>query len=106
MSVIIVISTIINIIVLKKNPEWEGFKYISIIGFLSLCTVMMFLGKNDFVYVIIMLFVSIYILYYDLKFIIGIGIYCNILNISSLIYHTRDGKMPSGAEINKSTLII
>ena len=36
MSVIIIISTITNIVVLKKHPEWEGFKYISIIGFLAL----------------------------------------------------------------------
>ena len=50
MSVIIIISTITNILVLKKNPEWEGFKYVSIIGFLTLCTVMMFMGKNDYVF--------------------------------------------------------
>lgn len=106
MSVIIIISTITNILVLKKNPEWVGFKYVSITGFLTLCTVMMFMGKNDYVYVIIFLFVSVYILYYDLKFIISIGIYFNVLNISSLLYHTRNGTTASGAPINKSSLII
>ena len=63
MSVIIIISTITNILVLKKNPEWAGFKYVSIIGFLTLCTVMMFMGKNDYVYVGILIFISVYILY-------------------------------------------
>lgn len=106
MSVIIIISTITNILVLKKNPEWAGFKYVSITGFLTLCTVMMFMGKNDYVYVIIFLFVSVYILYYDLKFIILVGIYFNVLNISSLLYHTRNGTTASGAPINKSSLII
>ena len=106
LTVIISISTITNILVLKKNPEWEGFKYVSIIGFLTLCTVMMYMGKNDYIYVIILIFISVYILYFDMKFVIATGIYCNILNISSLIYHTRNGKMSSGAEINNSTLII
>ena len=106
MLIITTIATIINVIILKKKAEWDGYKYVSLIGFLFLCTLLVIMARNDTVYVLMFIFTSIYILYYDVKLVIVIAVLANILNIFAIVRVFYMGHMISGKPIDRTDIII
>lgn len=101
-----IVSLLINIIVLKKDPYSANFKYISIISFLITYGLTLFLTKNDYIYTIAFTIVCTYILYFDLDLITKTVVTLCILNIISVIKCLIVGHMPTGIAIDYATLFL
>lgn len=106
MAIIIVISATLDIVVYRKNPESEKFKYISLVGMMVLCLILQVFAQNDNVYVSLFLFAAVYTLYLDVKLIIIYSIFGIVLNAYTLIVAINTGKMASGLDLNLGSMLI
>lgn len=102
---ILVLMLTADIIILKKAPN--AFKHVSIWGFIVLYAVGVFFSKNDTLYVLAFLIALVYILYFDFKLSLAVGIGFSVLNGADIFRICFILKaMHSGAPLNTTSLFI
>lgn len=67
-----------------KNPE--KFRYIAMIGFAVLYAVATYEAGNDHMYVLLFPIITMYILYFDYKFIVITSLIFGFVNVADLVY--------------------
>ncbi len=106
LTFIVGLIIIANILLYKKDPGSNKFKYYSCVGCMICNLIMMFSSNQDNIFSIVVIFSSLYLIYYEFKLMVAVTLFINIANIICITRILLNGKMLSGTKINFESLLI
>ena len=105
LAVVVSIAACYIVYFAKKGIRY--FKYISLVGYMIVYTLAVFGAQNDLVFVMIFPITVIYMLYYDFKIVMTIGIVFGSVNIADVLYVVLGkGCLHSGDPLNSTSLLL
>ena len=105
-SAVVVSIAACNIVYFAKKGI-RYFKYISLVGYMIVYMLAVFGAQNDLVFVMIFPITVIYMLYYDFKIVMTIGIVFGSVNIADVLYVVLGkGCLHSGDPLNSTSLLL
>ena len=103
--VIMLVGMAISVVALKKWPD--QFRYVEMFSFAVLYMFALLLALNDHMYVILFPIVTMYVLYFDYKFICISAIVFGLINVGDIVYMiTVLGTYHSGKELEVPVTMI
>lgn len=105
-SGMVIISLIINGIFYFRDHATPMMKRSAAYGYAVLYMFCMYIASNDLIYALIFPIASIFILYFDYKFMIRIAIGVSTINAAYIIRCIVRGHMASGAEVDVTTILL
>ena len=103
---VVLISFIINSILYFRDHATPALKRSAMYGYAVLYGVCLYGAQNDLVYTIVFPVASMFILYFDYKFLIKISVGVSIFNIAYVIRCVVQGHMASGLPADTSTVML
>ena len=102
---IMIVGMSISVVALCKWPQ--QFRYVEMVAFAILYMVGLRLALNDHMYVLVFPIITMYVLYFDLKFICISAIVFGLINIMDVLYITTAlGSFHSGMELEAPVLML
>ena len=105
-SGMVIISLAINYILYFRDHATPMMKRSAAYGYAVLYVFCLYIASNDLIYALIFPIASIFILYFDYKFMIRAAVGISIINIAYIIRCIVRGHMASGAEVNVTTILL
>ena len=105
-SGMVIISLVINGIFYFRDHATPIMKRSAAYGYAVLYAFCMYIASNDLIYALIFPIASIFILYFDYKFMIRVTIGVGIINVAYIIRCIARGHMASGAEVDVTTILL
>ncbi|MFG6367414.1 MAG: methyl-accepting chemotaxis protein [Lachnospiraceae bacterium] len=103
----VILSMIACYAVYFHKKDSAIFKYVSVIGYMVVYGLAVIGAQNDLVFVMVFPLTVIYILYYDMKLILGIAVIFGMINLLDVGYIAVLLKhMHSGAPFNSTSLLL
>ena len=96
LAIILLLTYVLVIGIYKAKPDGMIFRYASILSHLVVLGTLYVKGTCDTMFVLTFLFTGVYVLYFDLKFMVVTSILVTILNIFSVTLSITTGKTLSG----------
>ena len=105
-SGMVIISLVINGIFYFRDHATPMMKRSAAYGYAVLYMFCLYIASNDLIYALIFPIASIFILYFDYKFMIRIAVGVSIINVAYIIRCIVQGHMASGAEVDVTTILL
>lgn len=105
-SGMVIISLVINGIFYFRDHATPMLKRSAAYGYAVLYVFCLYIASNDLIYALIFPIASIFILYFDYKFMIRIAVGVSIINVAYIIRCIVQGHMASGAEVDVTTILL
>ncbi len=103
----VLISMVVSYIVYFREKESTLLKHVMMVGYGVVYAMALLGAKNDHVYVMVFPVAIVFILYFDLAYIIRSSIVVLILNtIYAVKFYVMEGHMPSGAEVEIAGVLL
>lgn len=108
---LIVMLVLVNLgmsyVVYFKQKDSKKFQYVSLIGYFVLYTPVMLGSVNDLMFAIVFPIMTIYVLYYNYKLIVGAAIAFATINVADVVYCAAIIKrMHSGNPLSPTLLLV
>ena len=102
---VMVVGMSISVVALYKWPQ--QFRYVEMVAFAILYMIALRLALNDHMYVLVFPIITMYVLYFDLKFIFISAMVFGLINIMDVLYIiTVMGSFHSGMELEAPVLML
>lgn len=105
-ALLVIITLILDYVCYFKKKDSAAFKYITIFGYLLIYIVAMANAKNDLVFTIVFPITAMYVLYFDMKFMILAGSGFALVDIVCVAVYLIRGTMPSGLTTDTATVLL
>ncbi len=105
-DILVAVTLFLDYLTYFIKKDSDKFKYITIAGYIIIYAVAMFNAKSDLVFTMVFPIVLMYVLYFDMKFMIIIGSAFSLVNIISIVICFLRGSMPSGLPVDTSTVLL
>ena len=105
-SGMVIISLAINAILYFRDHATPMLKRSAAYGYAVLYVFCLYIASNDLIYALIFPIASIFILYFDYKFMMRIAVGVSIINVAYIIRCIVRGHMASGAEVDVTTILL
>ncbi len=106
-EVTVFLTLLASTIVFFHKQDSEVFKYVSLIGYMVVYTLVLFGAQNNSVFAVIFPIALIYLLYYNYKLILGAVIGFSVINIADIVYYAGVLKhMPDGGAVNSTSVLL
>lgn len=105
-ALLVIITLILDYVCYFKKKDSAAFKYITIFGYLLIYIVAMANAKNDLVFTIVFPITAMYVLYFDMKFMVLAGSGFAIVDIVCVAVYLIRGTMPSGLTTDTATVLL
>lgn len=90
-----------------RRRDSEIFKHVSIVGYMLVYMLAVLGSQNDLVFMMVFPMTVLYILYYDYKLIVRMGVVFGLINIVDMVYVIAFlGHLHSGAPLNSTSLLL
>ena len=86
-EVTVFLTLLASTVVFFHKQDSEVFKYVSLIGYMVVYTLVLFGAQNNSVFAVIFPIALIYLLYYNYKLILGAVIGFSVINIADIVYY-------------------
>lgn len=105
-AVLVIVTLVLDYLCYFRKKDSSAFKYITILGYLLIYIVAMANAKNDLVFAIVFPITVMYVLYFDMKFMVMMGIsFALVDTVCAAVYLVR-GTMPSGLPTDTATVLL
>lgn len=105
--VLVVLNLGLSYAVFFRKRDSAIFQYVSLIGYIALYAVALLGAQNDLTFIIVFPIMTIYILYYNYKLILGASIAFGMINVVDVIYCVVILKhLHSGDAINGTSILL
>ena len=106
-EVTVFLTLLASTIVFFHKQDSEVFKYVSLIGYMVVYTLVLFGAQNNSVFAVIFPIALIYLLYYNYKLILGAVIGFSVINIADIVDYAGVLKhMPDGGAVNSTSVLL
>ncbi len=106
-EVTVFLTLLASTVVFFHKQDSEVFKYVSLIGYMVVYTLVLFGAQNNSVFAVIFPIALIYLLYYNYKLILGAVIGFSVINIADIVYYAGVLKhMPDGGAVNSTSVLL
>ncbi len=106
-EVTVFLTLLASTVVFFHKQDSEVFKYVSLIGYMVVYTLVLFGAQNNSVFAVIFPIALIYLLYYNYKLILGAVIGFSAINIADIMYYAGVLKhMPDGGAVNSTSVLL
>lgn len=106
-EVTVFLTLLASTVVFFHKQDSEVFKYVSLIGYMVVYTLVLFGAQNNSVFAVIFPIALIYLLYYNYKLILGAVIGFSVINIADIVYYVGVLKhMPDGGAVNSTSVLL
>lgn len=106
-EVTVFLTLLASTVVFFHKQDSEVFKYVSLIGYMVVYTLVLFGAQNNSVFAVVFPIALIYLLYYNYKLILGAVIGFSVINIADIVYYAGVLKhMPDGGAVNSTSVLL
>lgn len=105
-AVLVIVTLLLDYVCYFKKKDSSVFKYITILGYLLIYIVAMANAKNDLVFTIVFPITTMYVLYFDTKFMLITGSGFALVDIVCVVLYFIRGTMPSGLPTDTATVLL
>ncbi|MEY8391680.1 hypothetical protein D3Z36_08245 [Lachnospiraceae bacterium] len=103
----VLVSMIADYAVFLHQKDSRIFKHVSVTGYMVVYAIALLGAQNDLVFALVFPLTVIYILYFDYRLILRIAVVYSLITVTDLVYLAAVLKhLPSGAELNSTSLLI
>ena len=105
--VALVMATLItNWVCYFRVPDSERFRIITIAGYIIVYAVALLNAKSDLVFVVVFPIISMYVLYFDVKFMVVCSIAFFVINLISVVQCFVNGHTPGGGNVIMANILL
>ncbi|MGN0169708.1 MAG: methyl-accepting chemotaxis protein [Lachnospiraceae bacterium] len=105
-AVLVLITLVLNWICYLRKPDNQHFRTITMTGYILVYAVALLNAKSDLVFVMVFPIVSMYVLYFNVRFMVASSVAFFAINLISIAKSLVSGHMPGGGEIILANILL
>lgn len=105
-AILVIVTLLLDYLCYFKKKDSAAFKYITICGYFLIFAVAMLNAKNDLVFTIVFPITVMYVLYFNMRFMLITGVAFSLINIVCIAIYFVRGTMPSGLPADTATILL
>lgn len=105
-AVLVIVTLVLDYVCYFRKKDSSVFKYITIAGYLLIYIVAMANAKNDLVFTIVFPITVMYVLYFDMKFMVMMAVGFSLVDVVCVVSYLVSGTMPSGLPTDTATVLL